>query len=75
MRAARQGRVPETVSVKAPNWDAVTPQASVETVVEATTTHTDGVVVECVQEGGRLRIRVASPGYRPTWRVRRWGGR
>lgn len=28
-----------------------------------------GVVVECVQSGGSLRVRVVSPGFDPTWRV------
>lgn len=28
-----------------------------------------GIVVECVQVGGRLRVQVVSDGYEPTWHV------
>ena len=28
-----------------------------------------GVIVECVQEGGRLRIHALAPGYQPDWNV------
>ncbi|MEY9966924.1 hypothetical protein ABIA33_004989 [Streptacidiphilus sp. MAP12-16] len=34
-----------------------------------TTAVPDGIVVECLQDAGRTRIRVVSPGYDPTWRV------
>ena len=28
-----------------------------------------GVVVECVNQGGKLRVRVVSPGYKSSWNV------
>ncbi|MBB6174670.1 outer membrane protein assembly factor BamB [Nocardiopsis mwathae] len=67
--AAEQGSVPDAVDVKAPAWDAVTPSAELETVTAADIADVDGVVVECVDDDGRLRVRVASPGFDPTWRV------
>src|SRR5690606_12798053 len=65
IRAAEAGSVPEVVDVKAPPMRAV--PASME--VEMAQAPTGGVVVECVEEGGRLRVRVVSPGYRRDWLV------
>ncbi|WP_084516499.1 outer membrane protein assembly factor BamB family protein [Microtetraspora niveoalba] len=63
--AARAGTVPEPVDVKAAaSLPVVEPSVVLETVSHAG----DGVVVECVREGERLRVRVASPGYE-TWNV------
>ncbi|GAB2464272.1 WGR domain-containing protein [Streptosporangium sandarakinum] len=63
--AACEGSVPERVDVKAAaSLAAVEPSAVLETV-----THPgDGVVVECVREGERLRVHVVSPGYE-SWNV------
>ncbi|TDQ51531.1 WGR domain-containing protein [Actinorugispora endophytica] len=68
VRAAEQGSVPEPVDVKAPRIEAVTPSTELE-VVAASAADSGGVVVECVQDGGRLRVRVVSPGFDPAWRV------
>ena len=65
IRAADQGTLPETIDVKAPRMDPVRPSATVEVVTDVA----DGVVLECVEESGRLRVRVASAGYRPEWQV------
>lgn len=66
VRAAEQGVVPDYVDVKAPkDLNRVAPS----TTVEATTDVSDGVLVECVQEGSRLRIRVVSSGYHQDWQV------
>lgn len=63
--AAREGTVPEPVDVKAAaSLPVVEPSIALETVTHAG----DGIVVECVREGERLRVRVASPGYEP-WHV------
>ncbi|WP_282785482.1 MULTISPECIES: WGR domain-containing protein [unclassified Nocardia] len=62
---AEQGVLPRTVSVKAPEMSAVTPSATVEVASDAG----NGIVVECVHEGGGLRVHVVSPGYRPEWNV------
>lgn len=63
--AAQAGSVPQAVDVKAPRLEAVSASASVEVTSDAS----GGAIVECVQEGGRLRMRVVSPGYRQDWRV------
>jgi predicted DNA-binding WGR domain protein len=63
--AARAGSVPQPVDVKAAaSLEVVEPSAVVETVTDAG----DGVVVECVKEGERVRVRVVSPGYE-SWNV------
>lgn len=63
--AAREGTVPQPLDVKAAATLApVEPSVTVET----TTFTGDGVVVECLREGERLRVRVASPGYE-AWNV------
>ncbi|MBL1078161.1 WGR domain-containing protein [Nocardia sp. 2] len=65
IRDAEQGVLPQTVSVKAPEISAVIPSATVEVTADAG----DGIVVECVQEGGNLRVHVVSPGYQRGWNV------
>ncbi|MBN1172639.1 MAG: WGR domain-containing protein [Micromonosporaceae bacterium] len=66
IRAAEQGSVPQIVDVKAPSTiEAVAPAASVDIVHDSS----GGVVVECFEEGGQVRVRVVSPGYDSSWRV------
>ncbi|QLY30606.1 WGR domain-containing protein [Nocardia huaxiensis] len=65
IRDAEQGVLPQTVSVKAPEISAVIPSATVEVTADAG----DGIVVECVQEAGNLRVHVVSPGYQHGWNV------
>ncbi|MEW9527744.1 WGR domain-containing protein [Microbispora sp. NPDC049125] len=63
--AAREGTVPDPVDVKAAaSLPVVEPSVVLETVSHAG----DGVVVECVRHGERLRVRVVSPGYE-AWHV------
>lgn len=69
VRAAEEGHLPETADIKATGWRQVTHTAEVETVTVAPAAPADGVLVECVQEGSRTRVRVLSPGYDPSWRV------
>ncbi|MEV0999697.1 PQQ-binding-like beta-propeller repeat protein [Nonomuraea sp. NPDC050202] len=67
--AARTGSVPQPVDVKAAaSLEAVEPSVVLETVLETASEAGDGVVVECVREGERLRVRVVSPGYE-SWNV------
>ncbi|GAA3471523.1 WGR domain-containing protein [Nonomuraea roseola] len=70
--AARAGSVPQPMDVKAAaSLEAVEPSTTLETVLERvleTDGAGDGVVVECVKEGERLRVRVVSPGYE-SWNV------
>ncbi|MFE3755042.1 WGR domain-containing protein [Nocardia tengchongensis] len=65
IRNAEQGVLPQTLSIKAPEISAVTPSASVEVITDAG----DGIVVECVQENGSLRVHVLSSGYQRDWNV------
>lgn len=59
------GVLPQTVSIKAPEISAVVPTATVEVTADAG----DGIVVECVREGGTLRVHVVSSGYQRGWNV------
>jgi predicted DNA-binding WGR domain protein len=65
IQAAQAGTVPASVTIKAPKLDAISASASLET----TSNTSQGIIVECIQEGSQLRIRVISPGYNPTWNV------
>ncbi|WP_416902566.1 WGR domain-containing protein [Micromonospora echinospora] len=66
IRAAEGGSVPQVVDVKAPPRMAATaPSATVEVVHHAE----GGVVVQCVEERGRLRIQVLSDGFHRDWSV------
>jgi outer membrane protein assembly factor BamB len=69
VRAAEGGQVPKTADIKATGWQPVMPSTELEVVTAHRAAEAGGVVVECVRDGGRLRVRVASPGYDPTWRV------
>jgi predicted DNA-binding WGR domain protein/outer membrane protein assembly factor BamB len=64
--AAQQGTVPEVVDIKAPQrMAAVLPTVT----VEVTSDSTGGIVLECVEENGRLRMRVVTAGHRSDWQV------
>ncbi|MFC0037268.1 WGR domain-containing protein [Actinomadura rayongensis] len=66
VEAANAGSVPAPLDVKAASTlTAVEPTTTLATATSAD----DGVVVECYQDGGRVRVRVTSPGYRSDWRV------
>ncbi|MFE7801327.1 WGR domain-containing protein [Nocardia sp. NPDC057440] len=64
---AEQGVLPQTLSVKAPEISAVTPSRTVEVAVAVDAG--SGIVVECVEDGGNLRVHVVSPGYQRAWNV------
>ena len=67
--AAQTGTVPVARDVKeAAALPTYTPAATVATV-SAVPAPGAGIVVECVQVGGRLRVHVVSDGYEPTWHV------
>ena len=59
--AASRGTVPKPRAAKA----GVV--AAAETEIEQTSDTSKGVVVECVKEGSKLRVRVVSPGYHADW--------
>ncbi|MBD2491934.1 WGR domain-containing protein [Aulosira sp. FACHB-615] len=63
--SAQAGTIPEATVIKAPKTEGVTPSA----VLETTTDTSGGVIVECFQDGSKLRVRVISPGYNSNWNV------
>jgi predicted DNA-binding WGR domain protein len=65
VQAAQKGTVPEARQIKAPKEVRVVETTQVETTADAG----QGVVVRCVSEGGKLRVRVVSPGYHGDWNV------
>ncbi|MEV4556591.1 WGR domain-containing protein [Kitasatospora sp. NPDC049285] len=69
VQAAEQGSLPATAEVQGGGIERVVPSAELETVSVAAVASGGGVEVECVAEAGRLRVRVVSPGFDPSWRV------
>ncbi|MFI5618360.1 WGR domain-containing protein [Streptomyces sp. NPDC051567] len=70
--SAQLGSVPAPVDVKsAAALPVFTPAASPAAVatVSVAAASAGGVVVECVQQGGRMRVQVVSGGFEPTWNV------
>jgi outer membrane protein assembly factor BamB len=71
--AAQGGQLPQTVTIQAAAAPAAMAPApvtrSLETTLETTTDTTQGVIVECVRQGQKLRIRALSPGYHSDWMV------
>ncbi|WP_030160293.1 WGR domain-containing protein [Streptomyces sp. NRRL S-244] len=70
--AAQRGSVPTAVDVKsAAALPVFTPAASASAVatVSVAAAPAGGVVVECVQQGGRMRVQVVSGGFEPSWNV------
>jgi predicted DNA-binding WGR domain protein len=65
IRAAEAGTLPRTREVKAPKTGGVAPSAELETATAAE----GGVLVECVREGGRLRIHPVGRGFHRDWHV------
>ena len=57
--------MPKAREIKAPTKKGTAPGGALETAAEAG----KGVVVECVAEGSRLRVRPVSKGYRKDWHV------
>ncbi|WP_326600750.1 WGR domain-containing protein [Streptomyces sp. NBC_01803] len=68
--AAQAGSLPATVDVKsAAALPTYTPVTAVETVTAVAAAPAGGVIVECVQDGARLRTRVLTEGYDQGWNV------
>lgn len=65
IQAAQAGTLPQAVNLKAPPVVA----SLSPTTLETATDDTQGIVLECFREGGKLRMRVISPGYNPDLRV------
>ncbi|MFR9799148.1 WGR domain-containing protein [Streptomyces sp. MS06] len=68
--AAQQGSVPAARDVK---LDAALPTYAPDTAVSSMASvsrvSAGAIVVECVQESGRVRVHVVSEGYDPSWNV------
>ncbi|MEC4572071.1 WGR domain-containing protein [Streptomyces virginiae] len=73
--AAQQGSVPAPMDVKsAAALPVFTPAASASAVATVSmaavaSEPAGGVVVECVQQGGRMRVQVVSDGFEQSWNV------
>ncbi len=73
--AAQQGSVPAPMDVKsAAALPVFTPAASASAVATVSmaavaSEAAGGVVVECVQQGGRMRVQVVSSGFESSWNV------
>jgi outer membrane protein assembly factor BamB len=65
IKAAQAGTVPQAITIKAPKGEGAAPSTTVETTSDTS----QGVIVECFREDGKLRVRVVSPGYNPSWNV------
>jgi predicted DNA-binding WGR domain protein len=63
--AAQAGNIPQAIDIKAPKTEVPLPSATLETATDTG----QGVIVECIQDGAKLRIRVVSPGYNSNWNV------
>jgi predicted DNA-binding WGR domain protein len=66
IRAAQAGDVPQVRDIKAPRQ---APRPVEPTLVEVTSDAVGGVVVQCMDDRGRLRVQVLSDGYRRDWSV------
>jgi len=65
IQAAKEGRLPRVRDLKAPPVGA----SPSPTTLETTTDASQGVMLECFREGGRLRMHVLSAGYNSNLRV------
>lgn len=64
--SAKVGELPETISIQAPSK---TPININSTELETTNNSSQGVILECIEQGNKLRIRVISEGFNANWNV------
>ncbi len=73
IEAAQQGSVPVVRDVKLaaalPTYTPATTASAVAAVASVAEAPAGSIVVECVREGGRSRVRVVSDGYETSWNV------
>ena len=62
IQAAQSGNVPQPVTLTAPEVEETS-----ATALESTSDTSHGVIVECIKESGKLRVRVVSAGYNRDW--------
>ncbi len=65
IKAAQEGVLPESKNIKAPEPVAVSSSTELETVSD----RGEGILVKCVKEGAKVRVRVISEGYHNDWNV------
>ncbi len=65
IEAAKEGQVPTIQNIKAPAPVAVSDTNILETASDSAV----GVKLQCIKEGGKLRVRVAQSGYHANWNV------
>ncbi len=65
IRAAEEGTLPTTRDIKAPTKGEV----AATNKVESTSSSKQGVMLECVEDGGKVRVHVVTPGYHREWYV------
>jgi hypothetical protein len=63
---AQGGVVPTAVDVK---LNAALPVATPTTAIATVTSAGTGTIVECIDDHGRIRVRVIGDGYQPAWNV------
>jgi Ca-activated chloride channel homolog len=68
-RLLKPGEKLTTVTARVTNLQKATVKGTAADL-ETTDTVSDGVVVQCLQEKGKLRARVVSDGYNPDWNMR-----
>jgi predicted DNA-binding WGR domain protein/outer membrane protein assembly factor BamB len=66
IQSAEAGTIPKAREIAAPKQAA---REVATTAVETTSNAGAGVIVECVLEGSKLRVHVATPGYHADWNV------
>lgn len=65
IQKAQAGDTPTSTTIKAPEAVAV----AQTTLLEVATQNTQGIRVQCIKEGGKLRVKVLSDGYHKDWYV------
>lgn len=65
IEAAQQGQIPAPAEILAPQRAGT----AVSDVVERVSSPGEGIVVQCVRDRDKLRVRVLSPGYHADWNV------
>jgi len=65
IKSAQDGVVPEIKDIKAPKAVEVSDTRTLERV----SAPGDGIIVKCVKEGGKLRMKVMTEGYHKDWNI------
>lgn len=66
IKKAEEGEVPQVKDIKAPTKQVAVANTD---VLEEAADDAQGVLLKCIKEGGKLRVRPLSPGYEANWNV------